>query len=230
MEAPYVEPEFHQSRGAKHNSQLGDKHTTNNLKGLAAASIRNNVGMLVRSALRSISASSSEHNAYIASLLTADEAAPETLGKNGDVAAPPAVTAPPTGNDSVSPVQRLSPRKKTNIFSGSPPRQHDLEVVQSLEAEVAALVLQIVRIERDVEEVQEAIANGSEYRGRQREALEKVEEGLLRKELLLREKEKQLRDEKMMLLRLHTSNSSHQPKMASATTSANGEGEQLNLQ
>ena len=186
--------------------------------------------MLVRSALRSISASSSEHNAYIASLLTADEAAPETLGKNGDVAAPPAVTAPPTGNDSVSPVQRLSPRKKTNIFSGSPPRQHDLEVVQSLEAEVAALVLQIVRIERDVEEVQEAIANGSEYRGRQREALEKVEEGLLRKELLLREKEKQLRDEKMMLLRLHTSNSSHQPKMASATTSANGEGEQLNLQ
>lgn len=95
---------------------------------------------------------------------------------------------------------------------------------------MAALVLQIVRIERDVEEVQEAIANGSEYRGRQREALEKVEEGLLRKELLLREKEKQLRDEKMMLLRLHTSNSSHQPKMASATTSANGEGEQLNLQ
>ena len=52
-----------------------------------------------------------------------------------------------------------------------------------------------------MEKVQKSSATGSAYGGRQGVASEAVEQNLVRKELLLREKEKQLHDEKMMLLR-----------------------------
>ena len=179
--------------------------------------------MLVRSAVRSNSTSSSEHDAYLASLLltSGDDA--------GSEPAPPAnpaesggATAPPTGSDS----RRVPPPftrgsslrvKRTNVFVGT--RQSDLEKLQNLEAEIASLVLQILGIEREVEKVLECIASGSAYRGRKGEALGAVEGKLVSKELLLREEKKQLRDEKMMLVRLQGSKNS-EPKMTSATASS----------
>lgn len=181
--------------------------------------------MLVPSALRSNSTSSTEHNAYLASLLllqTADEA--------GSEAAPPAEsagsgggTAPPAGNginsssgSSLSPVKAFSWER--SAFRGT--RKFELEmIIKNLEAEIVSLVLEILGVERGVEEVRECIASGSAYRGRQGEALGAVEGKLASKELLLREKEKQLRDEKMVLLRsLQGSNDDSQQRKAYGTT------------
>ena len=182
--------------------------------------------MLVPSALRSNSTSSTEHNAYLASLLllqTADEA--------GSEAAPPAEsagngggTAPPAGNgiNSSSSGSSLSPVKafswERSAFRGT--RKFELEmIIKNLEAEIVSLVLEILGVERGVEEVRECIASGSAYRGRQGEALGAVEGKLASKELLLREKEKQLRDEKMVLLRsLQGSNDDSQQRKAYGTT------------
>lgn len=184
--------------------------------------------MLVRSAVRNISTSSSEHNAYVASLLILDgggsEAAtrPEKPVGSGGAADLPALSPPPVGIDYVvpPPAKVASSRKKANLFAPPIPRQLDLESVQNLEAEISALMLQILVAEQGVEEVQEAIARGAEYRGRRGEALQAVDESLVRKEQLLREKEKQLRDEKMMLLRLHAAGNfeQQQPRMTSTAT------------
>lgn len=66
---------------------------------------------------------------------------------------------------------------------------------------VLKVELQIVGIERDIEEVQEAVAAGRLYRGKEGDALVKEEERLVVKEQQLRAKEKQLRDENIALLR-----------------------------
>ena len=167
---------------------------------------------MVRSAVRSNSTSSSEHDAYLASLL---------LTSGDDAGSEPAQPANPAerGRRVPPPFTRGSSLrvKRTNVFVGT--RQSDLEKLQNLEAEIASLVLQILGIEREVEKVQECIASGSAYRGRKGEALGAVEGKLVSKELLLREEKKQLRDEKMMLVRLQGSKNS-EPKMTSATASS----------
>ena len=88
--------------------------------------------MLVRSAVRSNSTSSSEHDAYLASLL---------LTSGDDAGSEPAQPANPAerGRRVPPPFTRGSSLrvKRTNVFVGT--RQSDLEKLQNLEAEICLL-------------------------------------------------------------------------------------------
>ena len=124
--------------------------------------------MLVRSAVRNDSTSCSEHNAYLASLLIVPDDGGLEVAQPAKPAGSGGAAAPPRGTDSscVPPaVTRTSSRKRAKVVAG--PRLHDREMVENLEAEIAALVLQIRGIQRDVEKVQESIATGSAHGGRQ---------------------------------------------------------------
>lgn len=70
-----------------------------------------------------------------------------------------------------------------------------------LSGAIEALEVNIMGIERDTEEVQEAISRGIAYRGKDGNALIGVEACLMQKEQQLRDKERQLREEKIALLR-----------------------------
>lgn len=69
-----------------------------------------------------------------------------------------------------------------------------------VEVAIQGLEVQIVGVERDVEEVQEVYASGGVLKGKQGNFLIVEEERLVRKEQQLREKETQLRAEKILLL------------------------------
>lgn len=70
-----------------------------------------------------------------------------------------------------------------------------------LQGEIAAVEEQVLRVERELEDAQRAVASGGSYRGKEGGALDAEEERLARKERLLREKEGQLREERLMRLR-----------------------------
>lgn len=75
------------------------------------------------------------------------------------------------------------------------------EAVREVADGISSLERQIWKVEGKLEDVQDALASGGAYRGRQGGALVALEETLVRKEEHLRDKEKQLRDEKSVLLR-----------------------------
>lgn len=76
-----------------------------------------------------------------------------------------------------------------------------LEMANQLKAEIDAVEEQVLRVERELEDVQRAVASGGAYRGKEGEALAAEEQRLARKERLLREEKGQLREERLMHLR-----------------------------
>jgi len=79
--------------------------------------------------------------------------------------------------------------------------QAALETANQLRGDVAVVEAKVLGAERQLEAVREAILTGSAYRGKERAALAAEEERLVVKERLLREKEVQLREERLVFLR-----------------------------
>lgn len=77
-----------------------------------------------------------------------------------------------------------------------------LETENQLRARFTAVEEQVSRLERELEDVQQAVEGGRPYRGKEGRALAAEEERLARKELLLREKEGRLHEDIRVHMRI----------------------------
>ncbi|CAM9272610.1 unnamed protein product [Ectocarpus fasciculatus] len=116
---------------------------------------------------------------------------------DGTTAPSNSVSAPPNAADvtDVSSYRRgssMTDRRGSDVHAA-------LEAVNQLVRDIAAKAEEILGVEQDLENVQEAIEVGGSYRGKEGNALASVEERLGQKERLLREEKAQLREEKLVL-------------------------------
>lgn len=79
--------------------------------------------------------------------------------------------------------------------------QATLEMENQLTGEISGVEEQVLRLERELEGVQIVVESGGSYCGKRGEALASEAERLGKKELLLLQKEVQLREERRMLMR-----------------------------
>lgn len=153
--------------------------------------------------------------------------APASLSGNNAPPAPPSSTSPtttkagttagaPPGAPALRSVLRPAspnnhvPSRRSSILSERASvlerlvaeAQVALETENQLRAGFAAVEEQVSRLERELEDVQQAIEGGRPYRGKEGRALAAEEERLARKELLLREKEGRLHEDIRVHMRI----------------------------
>lgn len=159
--------------------------------------------MLVKSALQNTLHSPAYRAAVAASLATVDEDSLSTSGlwADGNTRSEEGGISPSTE----SPARRVSFASDTKIVE----KEIVERAITTIDENIARVEVQIITVERELEESLDAFATNNAYRGKEGAALTTMEERLVRKEGQLRDKEKQLRDEKLLLLRSFLNASPH---------------------